>query len=87
MDIPRQLAYEASWFDNPFLDTLARLRHAQLLSRQAELKYQIRRSAVLDRWVLRQSRFRHLRHVPPPSPLTPLLIDEVIQDGKIVDLG
>lgn len=87
-DIPRQLAYEATLFDNPYLDTLARIRHARLLSRQTALQYRIRRNAVLTRWIMRRYR-SHPQPLPvrPISPLSPMLMDEVIQDGKIVDLG
>jgi hypothetical protein len=88
MDIPRQLAYEQSWFDNPHIGQNARVKHAALLARQTELKYRIRRSDVLDRWVMRKYRLR-LETLPirPMSPLSPMLIDEVIEDGKIVDRG
>lgn len=88
MDIPRQLAYEATLFDNPSLDKIARLRHARLLSRQTELQDRIRRCEVLDRWYMRRYR-RHPQPLPirPISPLSPMLIDEIIQDGKIVDQG
>jgi hypothetical protein len=100
MDIPRRLAYEQSRFDNPrphivgagpgcaTIDQIARVRHAALLVRQTELKYQIRRRAVLARWVMRKYRLR-LAPLPirPISPLIPMLIDEVIEHGKIVDRG
>jgi hypothetical protein len=68
LDIPRQLACEQSRFGNlnPIvpgagpgcvtIDQFARVRYARLLARQAELKYQIRRCHVLDRWYLRRYR-------------------------------
>ena len=88
MDIPRRLAYELSWFDNPHIGANARLKHAALLARQTELKYRIRRSDVLDRWVMRKYR-QHPEPLPirPISPLSPMLIDEVIEHGRIVDQG
>lgn len=88
MDIPRRLAYEQSNFDKPHIGQKARIKHAALLSRQTELQYRIRRSDVLDRWVMRKyrtSRFSDVR--PPPEPFTAMRIDEVIQDRKIVDQG
>lgn len=100
MDLPRQLAYEQSRFGilNPVvvgagpdcltIDQAARTRHAALLARQTELKYRIRRRAVLDRWVMRRYRcWRSVLIRPPVEPFTAMGMDEVIQDGKIVDAG
>lgn len=108
LDLPRQLAYEKSWFDNPYIGQAARVKHAALLARQTELKYRIRRSDVLDRWIMRRYRCRGSATAcrgaaserspipvavspdlsgPETSSFTPMLIDEVIQDGKIVDRG
>jgi hypothetical protein len=87
-DLPRQLAYEQSRFENPHLGRNARLKHARLLARQEELTRRIRRCAVLDRWYLRRYRPRKIVAVPQPvEPLTPMRMDEIIVAGKIVDQG
>jgi len=98
LDIPRQLLYEQSYWGNTSpcvpqggpdcrtVDQLHRDRYAQLLARQTELKYRIRRSAILDRWVMR--RYRLGRAGCPQratSPLTDMKVDEVIENGNIVD--
>ena len=87
-DIPRKLNYEAGWFDNPVMDKQARIKHAGLLARQVELKTRIRRDSVLDRWVMRKYRERRGRVAGPVRQvLTPMLVDEMIEDGQIVDRG
>ena len=98
VSIPRELVYLKSQFGNlrpvvPWggpgtctIDQEARLKHAVLVARQTALKQKIRRERIMDRWYLRKSNRRGLAPVPP-SPLTAMLIDEVIQDGKIVDIG
>ncbi len=87
-DLPRKIAYEASLFDHPRMDKLARARHAGLLLRQAELAARIRRASILDRWVMRRYRTAgRFKKRSPQSVLTPMLMDEAIEDGKIIDRG
>jgi hypothetical protein len=99
MDLPRQLLYEASYFGNtrpcvpwggpecPTLDQVHRIKHKRLLTRQTELQYRIRRNDVLTRWVMSRHRRQPAMIVVPPGPFTDMGIDEVIEDGKIVDQG
>jgi len=87
-DIPRRLKYEAGWFDHPVMDKQARVKHAELLARQKELQARIRRDTVLDRWIMRKYRERRGRTARPTrQALSPMLIDEVIEDGGIIDRG
>ena len=100
-DLPRQLAYEESRFGNmlPYIvgagpgcatiDQVARAKHAALIIRQAELKKKLRRWKAGDRWVRWKERQENLQpstfNLQPSSPLTPMLMDEVIQGRRIVD--
>jgi hypothetical protein len=99
MDIPRQLLYEASYFGNtrpcvpwggsesPTIDQVHRIKHKRLLTRQTELQERIRRNDVLTRWVMSRHRDGRTFTSGPIEPLTPMLVDEVIEGGKIVDQG
>ena len=99
-DIPRQLLYHQSYFGNtrPCLpqggpecmtvDEFHRAQHEWLLTRQTTLTARLRRESILDRWVMRKYPTRAF-HIPvrSPGPLTDMGMDEVIEDGKIVDKG
>jgi hypothetical protein len=91
LDLPRQLLYEKSKFNCPVLGVQARLRHERLLARQTELVQRIRRASIMDRWIMRKYRINPRRPDPRPQTPDPILtdmgIDEVIEDGKIIDRG
>ena len=97
--LPSQLVYETRHFGNqlPFVvgagpdcltvDQLARTKFARLFARLKLLQHRIRRQTILDRWALRQFHAEHPPQLLPHSPLTPMLIDEVIVGRRIVDQG
>jgi hypothetical protein len=91
-NIPRRLAYEQSFFTSPTpgIAHEHRVKHADLLARQAALKKSIRRMKAGDRWWRwkeRQENSRRGELHETPSCLSPMLIDEVIEHGRIVDQG